>query len=85
MAEIEIGIVKHYFGKINVAALEITSGELSVGDTIHIKGHTSDFNLAVDSMQVEHEKVQSVKTGDQVGIKVPEKAHENDKVYKVTD
>jgi putative protease len=85
MPETEVGVVQHYFGKIDVAALEITSGELSVGDTIHIKGHTSDFTTTIESMQIEHEQVQSVKKGDQVGIKVPEKAHEHDKVYKVTD
>ena len=55
MAEEKIGIVTHYFGKIGVAALKITDGELEVGDTIHIKGHTSDFTQTVDSMQAEHE------------------------------
>ena len=50
-AEQKIGVVSHYFGKIEVAAIELTEGELRVGDTIHVKGHTSDFTQTVDSMQ----------------------------------
>ncbi len=84
MPEIEIGIVTHYFGHINVAAMQLTNGELSVGDTIHIKGHTADFTCTVDSMQVDHKSVTQAKKGDGVGMKVPQKAHEHDKVYKVT-
>lgn len=85
MAEVEIGKVTHFFGKISVAAIEITSGELNVGDTIHIKGHTSDFLQPVDSMQVEHEDVESAKPGDSVGLKVQEHARIGDAVYKVTE
>ena len=50
MAEEEIGVVEHYFDKIGVGAIEITQGELVVGDTIHIKGHTSDFTMTVESL-----------------------------------
>ncbi len=84
MAEVEIGKVTHYFGKIGVAAIEITSGELKVGDTIHIKGATSDFNQPVDSMQVEHESVETAKPGDSVGLKVKEHARVTDTVFLVT-
>lgn len=83
MPEEEVGQVTHYFNKISVAAIELT-GELSVGDTIHIKGHTSDWTQTVDSMQIEHESVEKAGPGDQIGIKVDEHAHENDVVYKVT-
>ncbi|MBU4178351.1 MAG: translation elongation factor-like protein, partial [Actinobacteria bacterium] len=69
MPEQEIGRVSHYFNHINVAALELT-GELAVGDTIHIKGHTSDFTEIVDSMQIEHDSVEKAGPGDSVGIKV---------------
>jgi putative protease len=51
MAEIEIGKVTHYFGHLGVAAIQITSGTLAVGDTIHIKGHTSDVTTRVETMQ----------------------------------
>lgn len=83
MAEQKIGVVTHYFGKAGVAALEITDGELRVGDTIHIKGHTSDFSQTIDSMQIEHESVQSAGVGAQIGIKVVEHAREHDQVFKV--
>jgi len=84
MAEQKIGVVTHYFGKIGVAALEVTEGELRVGDTIRIKGRTSDFTQIVDSMQVEHESVEVARKGDEVGLKAAEYVRENDAVYKVT-
>ena len=84
MAEEKIGYVTHYFGKIGVAALKITASELRVGDTIHIKGHTSDFTQTVDSMQVEHASVEVARLGDEVGLKTIEYARENDQVFKVT-
>ena len=83
MAEQKIGIVTHYFGKIGVAALKITDGELKVGDTIHIKGHTSDFTQTVDSMEVEHESVDVARAGDEVGMKTAEYVREDDSVYRV--
>jgi putative protease len=84
MAEEKIGTVIHYWGKIGVAGLRITDGELRVGDTIRIKGHTSDFTCSVDSMQVENEAVESAKPGDDVGLKVPEQARQHDDVFRVT-
>jgi translation elongation factor EF-1alpha len=83
MEEVAIGTVERYFGKIGVAAIKITSGELKVGDTIHIKGHTTDFEQQVDSMQVEHQSVQTAGPGSDVGIKVKEKVHEKDTVLVV--
>lgn len=83
MPEEEVGKVTHYFNKINVAAIELTK-ELAVGDTIHVKGHTSDWTQEVGSMQIEHESVQKAGPGDTVGLKVESHAHEGDVVYKVT-
>lgn len=85
MAEEEIGKVTHWFGHIQVAAIEITSGTLRVGDTIRIKGHTSDFTQTVDSMQIEHEQVQEATPGQAIGIKTAEHARVHDTVYKVAD
>ncbi len=85
MAETEIGKVTHYFSKIGVAAIELTAGSLSVGDTIRIKGHTSDFTQKVDSMQVDNQAVSTAVPGNSVGIKVKEHAREHDLVYKVTE
>lgn len=83
--EEEIGKISHYFSKINVGVLELTKGMLNVGDTIHIKGHTSDFYQKVESMQVEHASVGSAKPGEPVGIKVENPVRENDIIFKVTE
>jgi putative protease len=85
MAEQRIGVVTHYFGNIGVAAIEITEGELRVGDTIHVSGHTSDFTQTVDSMQMENESVPVARVGDEVGLKVVAYAREHDAVHRVTE
>ncbi len=85
MAEQKIGVVAHYFGKIGVAAVEITDGELRVGDTIHVRGHTTDFTQQVDSIQVEHDSVESAGIGDNVGLKIAERTREHDEVFKVIE
>jgi len=80
-----IGKITHYFGKIDVGIIKIENGELNIGDTVHIKGHTSDFMQQISSMQIEHEQIQKAKKGDDIGIKVDQKVHEHDEVYLVTD
>ncbi len=83
MAEQFIGKVTHYFGKAKVAAVKITDGQLRVGDTIHIVGHTSDLTQKVESMQIEHASVESAGVGDEIGIQVVEHVREHDNVYRV--
>lgn len=80
-----IGKITHYFGKIEVGIIEITKGSLAVGDTIHIKGTSTDFEQKVDSMQIEHEQINKAKKGDVIGLKVKDKVREGDEVYKVTE
>lgn len=82
--EKQVGRVTHYFGKVGVAAVELED-ELKVGDTIHVKGHTSDWTQTVESMQIEHQPVQKAGPGDVVGIKVADHAREHDIVYKVVE
>lgn len=84
MQEKPVGVITHYYGNINVGIIEL-SDVLKVGDNIHIKGHSSDFNQAIDSMQIEHNTVQEAKAGDFIGIKVGQKVHPHDKVFKVTE
>jgi len=84
MAEVLIGKVTDYFAKIGVAALIINNGELSLGDTIHFVGHTTDFEQKINSMQIDLQPVDSAKTGDGIGIKVKDRVRHGDKVYKVT-
>ncbi len=83
MPEVEVGTVTHYYGHINVAIVQLTDN-LKVGDNVHIKGHTSDFNQEVSSMQIEHKDISEAKAGDIIGMKVFQKVHPHDKVYKVT-
>ncbi len=83
MGDEEIGHISHYFPKIGVAVIEVTAGSLKVGETIRIKGHTSDFTQTVDSLQQEHLQVPEVTKGISAGLKVKEHVREGDKVYKV--
>jgi len=82
--EEEIGRVRDYFARIGVAGIDL-SGRLKVGDTIHIQGHTTDLQQAVDSMQIEHDNVQEAGPGDSVGVKVQESSRSGDRVYRVTE
>ena len=82
MEEKEIGTITHYFSNINVGIIQL-SDALKIGDTIHIKGHASDFTQKVDSLQIEHVTVTEAKSGDAVGTKVSQKIHIKDKVFKV--
>ena len=83
MAEVELGRVSHYFSKIGVAAIEITQDTLHVGDTIHVKGHTSDFTQKIDSMQIDGKPVAEATVGQSIGIKAADHAREHDAVFKV--
>ena len=85
MKEQEIGYVSKFFGQISVAAIEITAGELHAGDKIRIVGHTTDFKMAIESMHIEHASVESAVKDDSIGVKVTEKARQNDKVVKLVD
>lgn len=83
MGEELVGTVKDYFAKIGVAAIEL-SGELRVGDTIRIHGHTTDITQQVASMQIEKQEVQAAAAGQPIGIKVKERVRPHDRVFKVT-
>ena len=82
MAEKGIGVVSTYFSHVGVAAIKL-SGKLAVGDTIHIAGHTTDFEQKVKSMQIENREINQAKKGDHIGIKVNEKVRPHDKVFLV--
>jgi len=84
MPEEEIGKIVHYYNNIEVGLIELTAS-LKVGDSIHIKGAHDDFTQAVESMKIEQDKITDAKAGDVVGVKVAQKVHENDKVYKVAE
>lgn len=84
MPEEKIGEVAHYFGKIGVAAVRVTGGALNVGDTVRFKGSSTDFEQTIESIQIEHDSVESAAPGDEIGVKVVEKVREGDDVFKIT-
>ena len=85
MKEEEIGYVSNFMGNISVVIIEMTSGTLETGDTVHFKGTTTDFSETVSSMQIDLESVDKVKKNDSLGLKVKNKVRKRDKVYKVVD
>lgn len=84
MTEKEIGVVFKFFEKPSVAAVKVT-GSLKMGDKIHVKGATTDFEQQVSSMQIDLKPVMSVKKGDNVGIKVIDRVRPNDKIFLVKE
>lgn len=81
--ETAVGTVTHYYSHLNVAVVQINKGELKTGNTIHIKGHSTDFMQAVESMEYEHRHIDQASAGQSVGIKVKDHAREHDIVYLV--
>lgn len=82
MAEKEIGRVTNYFSQIGVAVIQLT-GPLQLEDEVRIKGGTRDFQQRVESMQVEHQPIDKAEAGQEVAVKLDQKARPNDRVYKV--
>jgi translation elongation factor EF-Tu-like GTPase len=83
--EEEIGRISHYFSKIGVGVVELTKGGLKVGETIHIKGHTTDLYQKVESMEMDHASVQAAQQGESFGLRVGSQVREHDLVFKVTE
>ena len=82
--EQHIGRVTHFYNRICVAVLDL-SDELKVGDIIRIRGRSTDFSQEVRSLEIEHEKVQSVGPGAEVALELLQRARRNDAVYKVIE
>jgi hypothetical protein len=78
-----IGVVTHYFSELSVAVIKLETGTLRVGDHVHFRGHTTDFDQHVESLQINHAPVVEAGPGDDFGMKVREHAREHDLVYKV--
>ena len=78
----EVGRVSGFFAHPSVALVELTA-PLKVGETVFVKGHTTDFQQAVESMQVDRQPVQEAAAGQSVGLKVTERCRKHDVVYKL--
>jgi translation initiation factor IF-2 len=85
MADVQVGVVKNFFVKLNVAAIEVTKGEFEVGDVLWFKGYTTDFKQEVQSIQEEKQAITKAVKGQLVGIQVTDRVRENDLVFKVVD
>jgi len=84
MSEQLVGTVTHFFSGPSVAVVKIVEGHIAVGDEVHFKGHTSDFSERIESMEVDHQKVQQASAGDEVAIKVVSRVRVHDQVLKAT-
>jgi len=80
--EKEIGQIIHFYNRISVAVLDLAD-TLSFGDKIHITGHTTDFIQKVNSMEIDHQKVESAGPEDEVALKVIEPVRDGDTIYKI--
>ena len=85
MPEEKVGEVMKYFARPGVAAIKVTGGVLAVGDRIKLKGHTTDFEDTIESMQIENRVVDRAAAGDLIGIKVKDRVREGDEVIKIMD
>ncbi len=85
MADVPVGVVKTFFAKPSVAAIEVTGGEFQVGDVLWFRGHTTDFKQEVQSIQEERQAIGRAVRGQLVGVQVKERVREKDLVYKVVE
>lgn len=84
MAEEKVGEVVKFFAKPSVAAVKVISGELNIGDTVKFTGFTTDFEVKIESMEVNNQKVDKAVAGDYIGLKVSDRVRPGDEVFKVT-
>ncbi len=78
-----VGKVIHYFPHVEAAVVKVKAPRLQLGDSLHFKGHTTDFPLKLDSMQIDRKPIQEARKGDEVGVRVPSRVREGDRVYRV--
>ena len=76
-----IGTVTHYFSHLAVAAVSLTD-VLRMGDRIHIAGHTTNVEQTVESMEVDHQRVETAGPGDDVALGVTGHVRDHDKIYR---
>jgi translation elongation factor EF-Tu-like GTPase len=79
-----VGRITHYFPHVNAGVIELERGELRVGDTVHIRGHTTDFYQRLEHMEVDHRPIELARPGQSVGIQVAQRVREHDQVFRVS-
>lgn len=83
MAEDRVGTITHYFGKPEVGVIRLEA-DVRVGDVLHFRGRTTDFEQPISSMEVEHGPVEEAGAGTEVAVKVRERVRQGDEVFRVT-
>lgn len=83
MAEELVGEISHWFDNISVAGIRL-SGDLAVGDCVHIIGHTTDLKQEITSMQLDNQEVDQANAGDEIGVRLNGRARPGDDVFRVT-
>lgn len=78
-----IGQVTHYFPHVKAAVIKIKKGPLVIGDSVQIKGCTTDFKQKIDSMQIDHKPITKATKGNEIGLKMEKRVRVNDLVYKL--
>ncbi|OHB85394.1 MAG: translation elongation factor-like protein [Planctomycetes bacterium RBG_19FT_COMBO_48_8] len=84
MAEDIVGKIEDFFAHPVVAGIKLT-GTLKLGDKIRIKGHTTDLEMEIGSIQIDNADVTEAGAGDSIGIKVTDRVRAGDSVYKITE
>ena len=82
MANVKVGKISHFYDKISVAVVEVLA-PIKIGDRIKITGHNNDFEMTIDSMQIEHEQLKQAKKGQEIGLKVDQPVKPSDEVFKI--
>jgi len=85
MPELKVGEVMKFFAKPSVAAIKVTEGEIRVGDRIKFKGHTTDFEDQIQSMEIDNQPIEKAIPGQLIGIKVKDRVREKDVVWKIIE
>jgi translation elongation factor EF-1alpha len=82
--EVRLGEITHYYNRIGVAVLKL-SDTIRVGDMINIVGYTTEFTQRVESLEINHQKVESAGPGDDVALKVWDYVRDGDEVFKIVE
>jgi putative protease len=80
---VRVGLITHYYPHVDAGIVRIERGEIKVGDTLHVRGHTTDFYQRVDRMELDRQPVQSARAGQEVGIHMSQRVRDHDEVFLV--
>ncbi|MGH0038035.1 MAG: translation elongation factor-like protein [Myxococcota bacterium] len=78
-----VGVVEHYYGEPGAAIVSLDTGTIAVGDTLHFRGHTTDFYQRIDRIELDHQSVESANAGQKAGVHVSQRVREHDEVFKL--